>query len=94
MRIERFEQMLTDPVSALPIIRTAVRESLLDIKMTDESSGTSYSLDRDWVERGTEDWEHLKVFRFTENGVEFLFAPYSVAAYAFGSHSVLVSHDY
>ncbi len=48
---------------------------------------------KDWVEGGTEKWADFESFAISEGGIDLVFAPYQVAAYAYGPRSVILAKD-
>ncbi|MGH9960474.1 MAG: RsiV family protein [Pyrinomonadaceae bacterium] len=54
------------------------------VRVGDEPDDENRKLDRAWIDRGTSAWDDFGAFTFTKQGVEILFAPYHVAAYACG----------
>lgn len=83
-------QIFENADDALARIQTIVRKKLLAAKDADDDS---YELDTEWVSEGTKDWDCYHAFVFDEDGIEFAFAPYQVAAYAFGPHFVKVNYS-
>lgn len=81
--VASLEKIFTDPDAALAIIRGDVRTQLL----------INEDLEKGWVEGGTEDWKCFSNFVFNDDGIELFFAPYEVAAYAFGPQSACVKYD-
>ncbi len=92
VRIQSLEEIFDEPSSeALKELQSSVREQLLAPKFSVERE-ESWSLDPQWVERGTNAWEDFSAFVFKKDGIEILFAPYEVSCYALGPQSVLVSY--
>lgn len=82
------------PEVAFPIVQKAVREQLLGRSFEGMTSDdTPLGLERSWVEDGTKDWGDLSNFVFSEDGIEFLFGSYHVAAYAFGPLSACIPYE-
>lgn len=49
--------------------------------------------DKEWIERGTADWNDFNAFILQEDGIKFLFAPYQVGSYAEGSYDVVLKFE-
>ncbi len=92
VRIQSLEEIFDEPSNeALKVLQSSVREQLLAPKFAVERE-ESWSLDPEWVERGTNAWENFRAFVFKKDGIEILFAPYEVSCYAHGPQSVVVSY--
>lgn len=91
--IRRLDSVFKDQEQALQLISELVRAQLLTERTSDEIEGESYLLDAEWVNDATESWDDFRCFTFQEKGIEFLFAPYQVAAYVFGPHSAFVPYE-
>jgi len=88
------EGLFYEPDLALKTLQEIVRHQLLNENerfRADDPEGIK--LDEDWVYRGTEAWGDFSAFVFNESGIDFLFAPYQVGAYAFGAHLATVPYD-
>lgn len=66
-----------------------MKNSLID----ESENATSASDIANQIEDGTLNWENFRSFIFKENGIEFLFAPYHVAAYACGPQLAEVPYE-
>jgi hypothetical protein len=84
---------LSELARAPAMIREEVRRVLYAIRLPHEAGDKDYSLDPKWIDKGTESFEALDSFWFTQSGLEFLFAPYQVGSYADGSHTALVPYE-
>ena len=87
--LERIEHLFIDPDLAISILQQNIRSELLRLEFYSDGK-ESVKLEESWVNKGTSSWENLSEFAFTEDGLIFLFAPYHVAAYAFGPQRVTV----
>lgn len=74
--------VFADGDAALPIVQGLLREQLC-AQLVEDCGGDASDY-REWVENGTNDWRSLSAFSFSEDGMEFLFGSYAVAAYACG----------
>ncbi len=74
---------------AFSIIQKFVRQALKNLRLGENNE---YDLDPGCVDRGTEAWSDFSSFIPKEQGIEFLFAPYHVAAYACGPQFALVPY--
>ena len=72
------------------LLQNLVRSKLLVQRIED---GEDYSLDKEWVHRGTEGWSDFKAFSFDESGLEIHFEPYHVGPYAAGPQLTRVGYD-
>lgn len=92
--IESLKELFSEEAQddALAIIAGECRRQLLDVAESDGSEGDPIALDEDWVISGTKSWDDFEAFLFVEDGIEILFAPYHVAAYAYGSQTALVPY--
>jgi len=79
-----------NPYQALPVFQDWVREALHQRLLDPQGR---YSVDRDWLNGGTSEWQHFASFKFTDDYLEVLFPPYQVAAYALGPHVVPVPYE-
>lgn len=82
--IDTLEQIFIDPLKGLLILQSLVREKLKGVKLEGFEADEYFSLDPTAIDAGTQSWADFNSFIFKENGIEFLFAPYYVAAYACG----------
>lgn len=88
IRIESLQDIFEQPELGLRALQQYIRDHFLSKKCpTTEAEFT-----KDWVESGTEDWASFSAFSFTKNGIEVFFAPYQIASYADGTHSVVVPY--
>lgn len=85
------KEMFDDESRALTVIQSEIRSKLLASPAIEEKQ--LQSRDKEWVERGTEDWGSFRSFVFREKEVEFLFPPYQVDCYAAGPQSACVSYE-
>jgi len=86
--------VFTDETSSLNWIQTQCRSHLLDAKFDGMANdNTALELEKGWVEEGTKDWSCFGNFGFNNEGLEILFSPYQVAAYAFGPQSVQIPYS-
>lgn len=93
-QISNLAAIFSYPEKALPLIQAEIRQQLLHENRTfDGTYQEGIELDEEWVIAGTKTWEDLDAFLFTENGIEFLFSPYQVSAYAYGSHFAKVKYE-
>ena len=83
--ISSLEDLFFDKENAFIQIQTYVREQLKKIQISDSSDDQGYSLDPEWIDRGTKEWSDFSAYIFREEKIEFLFAPYQVAGYACGA---------
>jgi len=91
VHLKSLDDLFESPDNALPVLQHEIRGKLLSVE-SGEGSGEAYQLDKEWVERGTQEWSDLTAFAFVEDGIEFLFGPYQVAPYAFGAQIVKVEY--
>jgi hypothetical protein len=89
IRIPQLSFVFEDAEEALPVVRQLVRNQLVSVAAGEQGGG----LERDWVERGTQDWSDFSAFVFAEHGIEVLFAPYHVAAFAYGPQSATLRYE-
>jgi hypothetical protein len=88
--IERLQSIFEADDKALAAIQTSVRNQL---KATSVGDDADNFLDEEWVDRGTRDWNDFKTYIAKDEGIEFLFPPYQVAAYACGPQFALVPYE-
>jgi hypothetical protein len=94
IRIDSLSNIFKEPGKAFEVIQRIVRDKLCEPKeAVDGNEEVEYELDRDLVDRGTENWESISSFIFKEDGIEILFDPYQVASYAEGPQSAEVSYS-
>lgn len=89
-KIEPLSTAFQDEQKALPEIQAEVRRQLLGIQFGEGEEQVGF--DPSWVENGTAGWADFSAFLFTANGLELLFAPYQVAAYAFGPQRAVIPY--
>ena len=90
--IESLIELFEDPKEVFPILQEEVRKCLYEILCDSESATSRSKRRREWINKGTENWDGLDTFAFTETGLEIMFAPYRVADYASGSHSCFIPY--
>jgi hypothetical protein len=83
--ISSLDELFFDKENALIKIQAYVRDQLKKIQISEASEDEGYSLDPEGIESGTKEWSDFSAFIFREEQIEFLFAPYQVAAYACGA---------
>ena len=91
--IENLETIFKDPETAFKVIQEITRKQLYNVRIDGGSSDEIIELDREHINSGTEAWKDFSSFVFLPDKIEILFAPYQIAAYAFGSHNVSISYD-
>lgn len=79
--IASLSKIFGEPDKTLPVVQAHTRNMLYAIRAPDDAERV---LDREWVDKGTSTWKDFRAFTFTKEGVDILFAPYQVAAYAWG----------
>lgn len=80
--------------AALEILQAMSRASLseqISLALSDDVHGT---LNREWLESGTDNWDKFNQFVFEQDAIRLIFSPYQVAAYAFGMLSVEVHYKH
>ncbi|MCC2601574.1 TIR domain-containing protein [Sphingopyxis yananensis] len=100
-QVKSLDQIFADTDSAFKVLQEDARHQLMYendrfIELDDEGGVVTSNepvLDEDWVVSGTSSWSDFCNFIFAESGVEILFPPYQVAAYAFGPQMVKVDYD-
>jgi hypothetical protein len=88
VQIKDLRNAFTDQERAFQLIQESTREQLLLPSPDGEER-----LSLEWVLEGTKDWDSFRSFGFEQDGIEFYFAPYQVAAYAAGAQFVKVPFD-
>lgn len=83
--IPSLEDVFFDKTNALINIQNYVRDQLKKVQIGDPNQGQRYNLDPDQVNDGTQEWNDFSAFILGEEQIEFLFAPYQVAAHACGA---------
>lgn len=92
--ITSLRSVFSDKEAALALVQSECRKRLLALEfegMTDDDK--VLRLDRSWVEEGTKKWDDFCNFAFNQDGIDILFANYSVAPYAFGSQFVQLPYE-
>jgi hypothetical protein len=92
LRISSLALIFSSPHEAWPLVQKLFRDQLLAVNLAEPDS-EPVKLDPDSVHRGTEDWDDLNSFVFQDSGIEILFAPYQVAAYACGPQFVHLPYE-
>lgn len=87
--IEELSSIFSSTDKAFAAIQANVRQTLKATKIGD---GDGFALDPQWIDKGTQDWRDFACFVPKEKGIEFLFAPYHVSAYACGPQSALMPY--
>jgi hypothetical protein len=90
--IDSIQQILLDEPAAFVQLQELARVKLKNIKLDGSEAGNEFYLDPEQVDRGTLNWTDFSSFIFKESGIEFLFAPYHVAAYVFGPQFVEITY--
>jgi hypothetical protein len=93
-QILSLESIFVDADSALIVLQNLIRHQLLynNERFLDQDRNNN-ELGEEWVSSGTANWGDLRNFVFTEEGIDFLFSPYQVAAYVFGPQFATVKYD-
>jgi len=89
--VSALEDIFKQPDKALAVLQAEIREQLYQVRIG-KNPEENNKLDKDWVDKGTQAWGDIASFVFRTEGIEFSFAPYQVAAYAWGSHFVAVPY--
>lgn len=92
--IPSLDMLFEDDSGALQVITKLVRDELLSKPTSNEPDREAYVLDSEYINEGTKSWDDFRCFTFQENGIEFLFAPYQVAAYACGPQFAFVKYEH
>ncbi|AMO94538.1 hypothetical protein CFter6_1841 [Collimonas fungivorans] len=82
--IESLEQIFITSSEAFLNVQNSVRNKLMAIKLGSPEEEHQVCLDSNGIALGTQNWSDFNSFIFKEDCIEFLFAPYQVAAYACG----------
>lgn len=92
--IHRLEVVFNAADEVFPGLQEEVRIRVLaELETTDPSETNEARVSRrEWVERGTADWNAFHCFGFEQAGLRLQFLPYEVAPYSFGAVSVLVPY--
>lgn len=91
-RIHALEDIFSDPAEALKNVQDVTR-SQLGAGLFEGDNDDAKSFGKGWIERGTDKWSDFSAFVFSENSIDFLFAPYQVASYAEGAKFAEVPYD-
>jgi hypothetical protein len=76
------------------VLQSGIRDQLLHgAHPNDEQKDDGYELDEEYVNSGTSQWDDFANFVFSDDGIEFLFSPYQVAAYAFGPQFATIAYN-
>lgn len=98
IEIENIDFLFDKPDDAFPKLCEFVRKELLMITVVDAESEPKDNgqklLEKEWVESGTDSWETLNSFAFSEKGLNIYFPPYQVGSYACGSHIITVPYQF
>lgn len=87
IHIKSLSDIFLDSEKALAKLQAIVRHHFL------HEHERSSEFTENWVTGGTEKWDDFSSFAFQKNGIEVLFAPYSINCYAAGSHSIVVPYE-
>jgi hypothetical protein len=92
-QIMSLQSLFSNPEEALKVIQESVRYELLhkNERFPVEEGGEP-ELQEEWVNNGTSSWDDLSNFVLSADGVDLLFSPYQVAAYAFGPQFAKVDY--
>jgi hypothetical protein len=92
--VARLEAVFREPDVAFPHLKAEVRARLLAEMEAGDPSETADSLEsrREWINRGTADWDPFSCFGFEPSGLGLRFAPYLVAPYSSGTVSVRIPY--
>jgi hypothetical protein len=90
IRVDKLDELFTDPSAALALIQAEVRKQLLNPPEAEENEDSR--LDKEWVLKGTQTWEQFDAFALTEDGISLVFAPYAVAPYAYGPQTAKIPY--
>lgn len=96
IKIGSIQSIFKDPEKCFEGIINLVRNALLNIPDEDENdpvNGKKLLDDENWVINGTSDWNSLKAFVFSKEGIEIYFPPYQVGAYVLGSHQITLPYN-
>jgi hypothetical protein len=85
--IPTLREVFADGNAAFDAVQTIVQSRLLTLDFD------GHRLDQTWVKEGTKDWDKLSTYIFSPEGVNVLFPPYQVSAYALGSHVVTIPYN-
>jgi hypothetical protein len=91
--IRFLEDIFREPDPALEAVQAIVREQLRNVLLTDVPDDETAKLISEWIDDGTKEWDNFAAFIFRTDGIEIIFAPYKVAAYAYGPQSALIPYE-
>ena len=89
--VRALAEMFDRPDEAFARLQQHVRQKLFDVELGDGSE--KHKLIPDQVNSGTRAWEDFRAFVFNPEGIEILFPPYQVAAYACGPQFAKVPYQ-
>ncbi|MGJ0534439.1 MAG: TIR domain-containing protein [Methylocystis sp.] len=89
--VRSLAQVFKDPDQALVKLQSISRKQLLEKRFGDDGEERC-GLEAECVNEGTKDWDDFRNFVFLDDGIRLLFAPYAVAAYAFGPQAVKIDY--
>lgn len=92
--IARLEVVFREPEVAFAVLQAEARTRLLaELEAMDPSETDDARTSRTaWIDEGTADWDAFGCFGFEPSGLGLRFAPYCVAAYAFGTLAVRIPY--
>lgn len=90
--VASIQQILTEEPAAFLKLQEIIRLKLKNIKLAGSEIENDFALDAETIDSGTSNWTDFNSFLFKESGIEFLFEPYHVAAYVFGSQFVEITY--
>lgn len=88
--IKSLEDIFVESEKAFKIIQDEIREQLYQVKVGEDEEE---KLSPEWIDDGTKEWSDFGAFAFQPDGIEFLFAPYQIAAYVYGDHSAKIPYE-
>lgn len=93
--VESLASVFEDPDAALACLQSEARPRLLEeLEAIVSSHGDDDRRYRNQqIEEGTVGWDAFTCFGFEESGLRLRFSPYQVAAYVYGSPSVLIPYS-
>jgi hypothetical protein len=89
---DELQAMMTKPDAALAVIQKSLFDELSQLKWADGDDEEPL-LNHDTIRAGIEDWESLRNYVFTDDGIRFLFSPYQVGSYVAGPQSATVPYE-
>lgn len=87
--LENIEDIFVNPSEAIVVLQENIRRELLKIELNDDGMEL-VRLSEGSVIDGTSNFQDFSEFVFTDDGLMVLFAPYQVAAFAFGPQRATV----